>query len=284
MAHASRERWFHAQDDLKIYFRDYGDPDSARTPLLCLAGLTRNAVDFDRVAQRHAVERRVLSLDYRGRGRSAYDPDWRNYRPETYLADIRHLLVVAGVDRVVALGTSLGGILSMALAALQPAALAGVGLNDVGPEVAPSGLKRIIDYIGTDRPQPDWPHAIQHVKAMFPKLGRTTEEEWRRIAEGTYREGADGLLHFDWDIALAKPLVAGAGAVPDLWPLFRSLGDKPVLVLRGQQSDVLSESTLARMAALKPDLAQATVPDVGHTPSLDEPVARAALDAFLARV
>ncbi|MFI4986333.1 MAG: alpha/beta fold hydrolase [Alphaproteobacteria bacterium] len=284
MAGDYRERAFHAQDDLQLSYRDYGDPLAARTPLLCLSGLTRNARDFERLAMRESARRRVICLDYRGRGRSRYDPDWRNYRPETYLADIRHLLVAANVHRVVAIGTSLGGILAMALGALLPTALAGVVLNDVGPEIVTSGLARILDYVGIDRPQPDWASATRHIHSMFPSLGLTSEEDWRRVTEGTYRLGDDGQLHFDWDVAIAKPIMKGKGATPPLWPLFRSLRNIPVLALRGELSDVLSLATFERMAVEKPDLVRVSVPGVGHTPSLEEPATRSALDAFLARL
>lgn len=278
---AYRERFYRSQDDLPLYYRDYGDPLSPRTPLLCLTGLTRNSRDFERLATRFAAERRILCPDYRGRGRSAYDPDWRNYRPETYLADIRHLLAAANLHRVIAIGTSLGGALAMALGVAQPAALAAVVLNDVGPELDTRGIGRILDYIGVDRPQPDWPSAIAHLKTMFPNLGLETEEDWRRSAEGTFREGKDGLLHFDWDVALAKPLLDSRGALPELWPLFRSLRRIPVLAVRGAASDVLSEATFARMAQEKPDLVRVTVPRIGHAPSLDDAVSRAALQRFL---
>lgn len=279
-----REQRFRSQDDLALYYRDYGDPLSPKTPLLCLSGLTRNAKDFERLALRIAAERRVLSPDYRGRGRSQYDPDWRNYRPETYLNDIRHLLIAANVHRFIAVGTSLGGILAMALGTLMPKALVGVVLNDVGPEVASPGLARILDYIGADRPQPDWAHASAHLKLMFPKLGLTEEADWLRLAEGTYRAGEDGLLHFDWDTALARPIVGSRGEVPPMWPLFRSLRKLPALAVRGANSDVLSETTFEAMAREKPDLVRVTVPGVGHTPTLEEPATRAALDGFLARL
>ncbi|MGB1548561.1 MAG: alpha/beta fold hydrolase, partial [Alphaproteobacteria bacterium] len=137
-----RSRHFLSQDGLRLYFRDYGDPLSEKAPLLCLAGLTRNSSDFHDLATRLMGERRILALDYRGRGRSDYDPDWRHYEARTYLNDIHHLLTATGVHRVVLVGTSLGGILSMALGAVMPMALAGVILNDVGPVVSTAGLAR----------------------------------------------------------------------------------------------------------------------------------------------
>ncbi len=278
---AYRDGYYHAQDDLRLYYRDYGDPASPRTPLLCLSGLTRNAADFDGFARRWAAERRIICLDYRGRGRSAYDPDWRNYRAETYLNDIRHLLALLDLDKVVVVGTSLGGILGMVLGVLQPKGIAGVVLNDVGPELAPQGIERILDFIGTDRPQRDWPSAIAYLKSTFPMLSLQTEGEWKRMARGTFALREDGLLHFDWDVALVKPLRANGAKLPELWPYFRSLRRMPVLAIRGGVSDVLSEVTFDRMAAEKPDLLRVTVPAVGHAPSLDEPAARSALEDFL---
>src|SRR5262249_34199486 len=138
------------QDGLRLYFRDYGDPASERTPVLCLTGLTRNSADFHEVALRVAGERRVLAPDYRGRGRSAYDPDWRNYEPRIYVNDAAHLLAATGVERAVVIGTSLGGLLAMGLSVLRPTMVAGIVLNDIGPGLVGSGLARIMDYVGKD--------------------------------------------------------------------------------------------------------------------------------------
>jgi pimeloyl-ACP methyl ester carboxylesterase len=277
------ERRFTSQDGLSLYYRDYGDASSPRVPLLCLAGLTRNSKDFARVAARHAATRRVLCPDYRGRGRSAYDPDWRHYEPRVYLNDVLHLLALAGADRVVVLGTSLGGILATGLAVLRPTAVAGAVINDIGPEVAGGGIVRILDYIGADRPQPDWPSAVHALRRLLPTLSLTTEGEWLDFARATYREGDDGRLHFDWDVALAKPFAHQHGTMPDLWPLFRALRHVPVLAFRGGRSDVLSAETFQRMAHALPGLEAVTVAESGHTPTLSEPVAQAALDDFLAR-
>src|SRR5581483_11660847 len=152
---AYREGWFRSQDGLRLFYRDYDEAEGAATPVLCLSGLVRNSADFERVAARLAPKRRVIAPDYRGRGRSQYDPDWRRYEPRTYIGDIIDLLTVLGIERTVVIGTSLGGLLGMGLVALQPRLLAGLVLNDIGPELIPGGLARIIDYIGNDRPQPD---------------------------------------------------------------------------------------------------------------------------------
>lgn len=279
-----RERWYSAQDGLRLYFRDYGSPSAPGVPLLCLGGLARNSKDYDRLARRLCGHRRVVCPDYRGRGRSAYDPQWRNYRPEVYLNDLVHLLAVCNLHRVLVCGTSMGGLLSMGLAIAKPTALAGVILNDIGPHLHHRGLTRILDYIGADHPQPDWESAVAHLKSQFPHLGLGSDERWRTFAEQTFRLDGDGVLRYDWDLALAKPLLRSRGATPDLWKLYGALNRHPVLALRGALSDVLSEETLARMAELKPDIKSATVPGVGHTPMLDEPPAEQAIDTFIAEI
>ncbi len=279
-----RERRFSAQDGLSLYYRDYGNPSASRVPLLCLPGLTRNSRDFAGIAERLADRRRVLCPDYRGRGRSAYDPDWQNYRPEVLLRDVQALLFATGLHQVVVLGTSLGGLLAMGLAVLAPTMVRGVILNDVGPVVEAGGSARILDLISTDRPQPDWPEAIAACKTMFPKLSLRDDAQWQRFAESTYRRGEDGQLHFDWDLALARPFRQNVDAERDLWPLFRALRHIPCLAIRGGESDVLSSPTLARMAEEKPDLTCVIVPGVGHAPSLDEPEVEKAVDEFFTRV
>lgn len=278
-----RERRLAAQDGLSLYYRDYGDPLSPRLPLVCLTGLTRNSADFADLADRHAGERRILCLDYRGRGRSAYDSDWRNYDPRIYVSDIAQLLAANDLHRVVVIGTSLGGVLTMALAVLKPTTLAAAVLNDIGPDVVPGGLIRIMGYIGTDQPQPDWPSAVRYLRQLLPTLSIRSDEGWLKMARATYRQGEDRLLHFDWDVKLAKPLLAQSGNVPDLWPFFGALRRIPTLVLRGALSDVLSPETFARMALVKPDLERVTVPNSGHVPTLNEPEAAAAIDAFIRR-
>jgi len=278
-----RERYLTAQDGLKLYYRDYGDPLSPRLPLLCLTGLVRNSADYAELAERHAGERRVICPDYRGRGRSAYDPDWRHYEPRTYINDIAHLIAANDLHRLVVLGTSLGGLLTMGLAVLKPSMLGAVILNDIGPDVVGDGLARVLDYVGTDRPQPDWPAAVAYLKQLLPKMSIRTEAGWLKFAHGTFRQGDDGVLHFDWDLNLAKPLAQTKDDVPDLWPFFGALRALPTLALRGALSDMLSAETFQRMALVKPDLEHVTVADAGHAPTLHEPDAAAAVDAFIRR-
>jgi pimeloyl-ACP methyl ester carboxylesterase len=278
-----RERRLTTQDGLSLYFRDYGDPLSPRLPLLCLAGLVRNSADFADLAERHAGERRIVCLDYRGRGRSDYDADWRNYHPLTYVRDIAHLLAALDLHRVGIVGTSFGGLLTMGLAALKPTSLAAVVLNDIGPDLVDGGFSRIVNYVGVDHPQPDWESAVSYLRHLLPQLSIRSEQGWQKFARATYRPGKDGLLHFDWDVAAAKPLTMQRSEFPDLWPMFRALRPVPTLVCRGASSDVLSTDTFERMALAKPDLLRVTVAGSGHTPTLNEPDAAAAVDAFIRR-
>jgi pimeloyl-ACP methyl ester carboxylesterase len=278
-----RERTISAQDGLALYIRDYGDPVSERTPLLCLTGLTRNSSDYHVFASHRSTDRRVIALDYRGRGRSAYDPDWRNYKPETYISDIRHVLAATNCHHVVAVGTSLGAMLTLGMGAAMPGALAGAILNDAGPELDPAGIARILDYVGDETAFDDWQAAAARVKELFPSLPITTKEGWRDLAERTFRTREDGKLVYDWDTAIVKNL-REMKELPDLWALFHGLRNVPVLALRGETSDVLSTATFERMGEGMPKLTRVTVPGVGHVPSMEEPEAKQAIDAFLEAV
>lgn len=280
---AFEEKYYHAQDGRRLYYRDYGDPLSGPAPILCLSGLTRNSKDFDRLARRLSGARRVVCPDYRGRGRSDRDPDWRNYAPRVTLTDVRHLMIAADLHKAVICGVSFGGLLAMALSVIAPTALAGVILDDIGPDLKTAGRERIMTYIEHDHPQPDWPAAIATMRATFPYLSHETEEDWRSFTEASFREGADGRLHVDYDVNLTRPLEESQEQ-EDLWKLFGGLRHVPVLAIRGGESDVLSAATFARMAEVNPDLMQLTLPGIGHTPTLSEPESERAIDAFLLHI
>jgi pimeloyl-ACP methyl ester carboxylesterase len=277
-----QERRILAEDGLSLYVRDYEPQRSHRAAVLCLPGMTRNSKDFDHLAPTLALQRRIICPDFRGRGLSAYDDDWRNYQPVTYINDILHLLAALNIPKVVVIGTSLGGALAMGLAVARPNMLAGAVLNDIGPELGTDGIERILDYVARDRPQPTWEAAGAEMQRTFGYLELGEPENWQRMARATYREAPDGQLHFDWDVRLARAARKTMRERLDLWPYFRALRPIPTLVLRGGQSAVLSAEGLARMKAEKPDLIAVTVPGVGHTPNLGEPIAAVALARFLA--
>ena len=280
-----RERVFHAQDDVPIYFRDYGDPNSAAAPVLCLTGLTRNSKDFHPLAQHLCGRRRVLAMDYRGRGRSGYDRNFLNYHPRNYVSDAIQLLAVAGVHKVVVLGTSLGGICAMGIGIAMPTALTGVILNDIGPVVATEGRARIANYVGNDLRLPDYDAAARALRKQFsPAYPDTGEAHWRHMAECIFApDPVAGNLRLDYDLRVADALRAQAEDDPvDLWPLFRSLGRIPVLAVRGALSDILDQATFDRMASEMPAMKQLVVPNRGHVPLPEEEPFASAIDDFLA--
>jgi len=286
---AWQDRHFASADGLRLYYRDYPAAAAAvaagRLPVLCLPGLTRNCRDFESTALRLQRTRRVLSPDLRGRGRSQYDPHWQNYHPGTYVGDLARLLEDAGVERVILLGTSLGGILSMLIAATTPQVPAGVILNDVGPEVAREGLQRISSYVGRHGPVRNWQEAAEQMRSMYGiAMPDASAEDWLAFARRSYSE-VDGVPCLDVDPGVGEAVrAAPAGAAPDLWPIYAALEPLPTLAIRGELSDVLSEATFDRMAREKPDLQRLTVARRGHPPLLDEPESVAAIDDFLARL
>lgn len=277
------EHWIVLRDGLRMYCREYGPQHRSRPALLCLPGLTRNSRDFDGLAASLADRWRVLTPDLRGRGRSDHDPNWRQYQPMTYVADIGELLQQLGEPRVVVIGTSLGGLLAMLMAALHPAALAGAVLNDIGPELEASGLARIATHVGRLPPVSTWDEAAAQARFVNgAALPDYTDQDWRRFARATYRDDGTGRPVLDMDPRIGDAMrEAPVGAAPDLWPLFGMLSGVPVLALRGETSDILSPATFAKMSAIKPDLRTLTVPRRGHAPTLDEPECREAIREFL---
>lgn len=279
------DRYWTSRDGLRLHCRAYGEPAAGRAPVLCIPGLTRNARDFEDLAARLAAGRQVLCLDLRGRGDSAYAKDSATYVPLQYVEDVESLLEEAGIDRFVAIGTSLGGLITMLLAFRAPARIAGAVLNDIGPVIEPAGLARIRDYVGSGRSFPTWMHAARALEethgAAFPDFAAM---DWLRMAKRLMAITQNGRVAFDYDMKIAEPFdtPAAEGGV-DLWPAWEALGGRPLLVLRGAVSDLLSAQTAAEMARRVPDAEVVTVPGRGHAPTLDEPEALAAIERLLAR-
>ena len=280
-----REGTITAQDGKRLYYRDYGPRHGSPTPVICLGGLTRNSTDFHRVASRLGQERRVICPDYRGRGRSDYDDDWRNYMPPRIAYDIGTMLTALGIGEVVGIGTSFGGLLIMGLAVFRPTAVKGAVLNDVGPELGAEGHEHVRAYVAEGRPLPDWDAAVAELKRMMPDLSipEPQDENWLRAAKSTWRRGEDGMLHPDFDTRIARTM-ADPHDLPDLWPMFHALNGRPLAVIRGESSAILLQSTFEKMREARPDMIAVTIPGVGHAPNLDEPPSRAAIDAVLDRV
>ncbi|MGB0749366.1 MAG: alpha/beta fold hydrolase [Magnetospiraceae bacterium] len=281
-----RDGWYNSFDGLKLYYRDYVPTEAAngKPALLCLAGLSRNSRDFQRFADIFGQQYRLICPDYRGRGLSEWDPKWQNYQPQTYLEDIRHLLTILDLHHVVVIGISLGGILGMALGAAAPSSLAGVFLNDVGPQVNAGGIDRIIDLIGTDNPRTDWPDALAAIRQAMPELDKVPDAALTDLLEGTYRRREDGMLHVDWDTAIVQPIIKAKGVYPDLWPLYRTLTCIPLAGVRGGLSDVLTPETFAEMAQQIPVADFRTIPGAGHVPPMTHPIVLEAVHGLLGRI
>jgi pimeloyl-ACP methyl ester carboxylesterase len=289
MAASGESRFITAPDGLKLHVRDYGDRRHGRLPIVCLPGLSRTAEDFAPLATAisgHATEpRRVLALDYRGRGLSDYDRNPGHYAIHVELADVIAVLVACGATPAVFVGTSRGGILAMTLATRQPGAIAGVVLNDIGPVIEAQGLKRIRGYLGK-LPEPrtfeEGADILRRIsQANFPNLGAA---DWMTAARLRWRE-QNGRLVATYDPALSRNFAAMNldRPIPSMWPHFEALAGVPVMVIRGAYSDVLSSETVAAMKTRHPALDVLEIADQGHAPLLAEPNVIARIAQFAAK-
>jgi pimeloyl-ACP methyl ester carboxylesterase len=271
-----------SHDKLRLYARVYAGPAADAPTVLCLHGLTRNSRDFEDLAPHLAKAYRVIVPDLRGRGFSARDPQWQNYHPGTYVQDVLALLAAADASRVVVIGTSLGGMLAMMLGYSHRPRVAGIILNDVGPEFDPVGIERIKQYAGRLAPVHTWPEAVAQLRAVYGEAWPgLSADRWAVLARRSYRENAAGVVEVDADPNIGEALRAAPAAMLDLWPLWKALGRLPTLAIRGANSDILSAATFARMKSENPALRQLLVADRGHVPLLDEPECLAAIDEFL---
>ena len=283
---ADFEDGYWTNDGLRLHYRDHAGGSDGRPAILCLPGLTRNVRDFASLADRLAPAWRVIAVDFRGRGESAYSKDSATYIPPVYAQDVQALIGELGLNALVCIGTSLGGLVTMLLAGAEADRIKGVMFNDVGPEVEPGGIARIRSYVGRSGNWPTWLHAARSLAAnqkhVYPDYGI---EDWLAMAKRLYRLSNNGRIVIDYDPRIAEPMRGVEEQPPvDLWPLIDPLKPAPALILRGEFSDVLSPATVARMTAALPHAEAVTVPRVGHAPTLDEPEAAAAIDRLLAKV
>ena len=285
---AYAHRWFTSRDGLSLYARDYPGADGpARLPVICIHGLTRNSADFDHIATRIAqTGRRVIAVDVRGRGRSERAADPMTYQPHIYARDVIDLFEQLGLKEAVFLGTSMGGLITMAVAFFKPKLITAAILNDIGPEVSKAGLARITQYAGKATETPTWEAAIAYVKEHNGvALPHYTDADWEAFARRVFRENAAGEPVLDYDPDISVPVVAGGAKalVPNLWPFFKKLAkNRPTLLIRGAISDLLDAEIAGRMRAKAPAMAYVEVPNIGHAPMLDEPAAEGAILSFLA--
>jgi pimeloyl-ACP methyl ester carboxylesterase len=279
--------YFTSRDGLRLYARHYPVPGSVRRPAVCLAGLSRNSRDFHDLAVALARPdesgRDVYCLDYRGRGRSQNDPDWRNYSILAELNDALDFMTMRGLHNAAIIGTSRGGLITMLMGVLRPAAIGAVVLNDIGPVIEPEGLARIVAYIGRVPLPATWKEAADLVAEMnrrqFPAV---TAQQWAEFARQVFNDD-NGLPAPSYDPNLAKAVSLSSGDLPDLWPQFTSLSHAPTLVLRGENSDILSAKTLSEMQLRHPRLDAVTVKGQGHAPLLKDAPTITAVARFLAQ-
>jgi pimeloyl-ACP methyl ester carboxylesterase len=279
------DRYWYSAEGIRLHYRDYEGPRD-KPPILCIPGLTRNARDFEPVAERYADQWRIICVDLRGRGFSDHDPDPSRYEPHYYVADILKLLDQEGIADAVFFGTSLGGICTMLLASTDADRIAGAMLNDIGPEIDPAGIERIGGYVGQDVAFQSWEDAARAIAERHrEKFPYWTDQQWDRFARRTCHETADW-IHFQYDMAIAENFRAATeGPQGANWHLYEALAGRPVTVLRGELSDLLSAEIAERMVeALGDDAELVVVPDAGHTPNLEEPEVQAAMDRLLDRV
>jgi pimeloyl-ACP methyl ester carboxylesterase len=282
----AEHRW-RSRDGLNLFARDYAGTSDA-LPVICIPGLTRNSRDFEELAPRivESSNRRVVALDLRGRGASDHDPNPKNYAPATYANDVLALMASLKLKRAIFIGTSLGGFVTMTLAAKRLSVIGAAVLNDIGPRVERIGLDRIASYAGKAPTIRDWADAAAYAKQTnglaFPDY---QAEDWDRFAHRIFNQRPDGGPAPSYDPNIFQPVskLAALLALPLVWGAFRRLSrHKPVLVIRGQLSDILSDATVKKMRHGAKAFSYAEVSNVGHAPSLSEATAWDAIHKFLA--
>ncbi len=282
-----RDIFYTSHDGLRLYGRHYPSTAPHRRPVLCLAGLTRNSRDFHDFAAflvdpANPQTRDVYTVDYRGRGRSQHDPEWRNYTLETELTDVLDFMTVAGIHDVALVGTSRGGLISLIMAAMRPTSFGAVVLNDIGPVINPEGLMRIVAYVGRIPLPSSWQEAAQLTQRLnerqFPAV---PEHHWAEIAHQWFNDDHGRPVH-GYDQKLGNNIAMATGELPTLWPQFEALSNRPVMVIRGELSDILSEETVQEMRLRHPNLQTLTVQDQGHAPLLRDRPTQIAIAEFLA--
>jgi pimeloyl-ACP methyl ester carboxylesterase len=274
---------FSSFDGLKLSYRLYAPPSdkpSQNHDLLCLSGLSRNSSDFHSFASLMQKKgHRIISLDYRGRGLSEYDPNPKNYHLETYIEDVRHLLASLHLHQVIVIGSSLGGLIAMGMGAAFPRTLAGVVLNDVGPEIDIPWIKNVAEKLERNHSFATWNDAIQHVKKAHPWLENLSEKQWRERTELAFSEDSHARITRKWDLHVLDN-IKKYKKPQSLWNPLKSLAPFPLLLVRGEISDFLPntlfQSMISYLQKIKsqkkyPPLLHVTVPERGHVPDLNEP-------------
>jgi pimeloyl-ACP methyl ester carboxylesterase len=268
-----------AWDGLPLCVREWNGGDRL-APILCLPGFVRTGADFETLAPAIGDGRRVVAIDYAGRGASGRTRDIARYAPEACARDVMDVCAALHIHDAIAIGTSFGGLLIMGVAAARPGLIRAAVLNDIGPEIGTDGAKFVLDFVGNDPALESLDACVAFLRQCLPPLSLETDAAWRRMAELTYEPGPDGRFHPVWDTSIARLL---RRPPPDLWPLFGGLAHVPILLVRGAVSNILLAGTVVRMQRERPDMAVVTLPGIGHAPILTEPAALAAIKTFLAQ-
>ncbi len=279
-----QDEYWQSEDGLKLHYRDYSS-DSAKTPIICVPGLTRNIRDFEHLGEWLKGDRRVIMVNLRGRGESEYAKDSATYNPKTYVDDIVRLMDEIDLPKAVFFGTSLGGIITMIMASRHPGRVAGALLNDIGPEIEQRGLDRIGEYVGQGRSFETWAHAARDLAEsggdIFPDY---TLKDWIAFAKKVYRMNSSGRIKLDYDMKISEPFERKGGGNDAMWQMLEALKNRPTLILRGELSDLFSDATAKKMMSILQQGELVTVARVGHAPSLEEPTSLDAIAALLQRV
>ncbi len=250
----------------RIAYTEWGNPDAERTAF-CVHGLTRNSRDFDQFAENLSKDYHVICPDMAGRGYSDWllNPD--DYGFAVYVSDMAALLAKIGNEKVDWIGTSMGGIIGMLLAAQSNSPIQRLIVNDVGPFVPKESLARIGEYLGLDMRFADIDQLEQHLRIIHQTFGPLSDEQWHHLAEHSSKTCEDGQLAMHYDPAISQPFKQADPQDVDLWPLWESI-QCPVLILRGESSDLLTRETAEEMLKRGPDAEFVEIPGVGHAPSL----------------
>lgn len=275
-------------DGLKLHAKTIG-PDNAALPVLCLPGLTRTTDDFDDIARAIAsgpTPRKVIAMDFRGRGLSDYDANAANYNVMTEMADVLTLLAHLNIPRAIFLGTSRGGLVSMVIAATKPDVMAGLILNDIGPKLEMGGLMKIKGYIANPPPRRTYEEAAAGLKDLFGSVFPNLDDAgWMAWAHRAFREKQGGGLERTYDLKLSTTLDAidPSNEQPPAWDLFAKLDGKPLMLIHGLLSDLLSAESAAEMGARHPGMELVKVANEGHAPLLSDKSTQARIVAFCER-
>jgi pimeloyl-ACP methyl ester carboxylesterase len=266
-----------AWDNLPIHVLEWNSGNRL-PPILCLPGLVRTSGDFETLAPEIGSDRRIIAIDYPGRGDSGRTRDIERYAPEACARDVMDVCAALHIHDAIAIGTSFGGLLTMGLSVARPGLIRAAILNDIGPDVGAGGADFVRRFVGTDPALESLEACVTYLRTNLPPLSLYTAAAWQRMAELTYAPREDGRFHPVWDTRIARLLIRPA---PDLWPLFGALAQRPVLLIRGAVSDILLPDAVARMQAVHPAMRVVALPAIGHAPILTEPPAMAAIQTFL---